>query len=161
MELVKPDLGTLFWMLVSFLIVLFLLSKFAWKPILNMLKNREDSIEKALNEARIAREEIADLKSENDQILKQARIERDNLLHQAKEKGDEIINRAKQSAEEERKRIMQETREMVQKEKEMAFRELKDEISQLVIDTAAKVIGKELKSPEEHKSLIAENLKEL
>ena len=120
-NILAPDMGLMFWTLLIFLILLALLRKFAWKPIVSALKEREESIEKALNEARTAREEIENLKLENDKILIQAKLERDAMLRQAKELGDSIINQAKENAQNEGKQILIETRELVKKEKEQAM----------------------------------------
>lgn len=160
-NILAPDIGLMFWTLLIFLILLFLLRKFAWKPIVTALKEREDSIEKALNEARTAREEIESLKLENDKILTQAKLDRDAMLRHAKELGDTIINQAKENAQKEGKQILAETRELVKKEKEQAMLELKNEIGDLVIKTASKVIRQELTSNDQQKKIIEESLKDL
>jgi len=160
-NILAPDIGLMFWTLLIFLILLFLLRKFAWKPIVTALKEREESIEKALNEARTAREEIENLKLENDKILTQAKFDRDAMLRQAKELGDSIINQAKENAQKEGKLILAETRELVKKEKEQAMIELKNEIGDLVIKTASKVIRQELTSNDQQKKIIEESLKDL
>jgi F-type H+-transporting ATPase subunit b len=161
MELVKPDIGLIFWMLVTFSIVLVILRKFAWKPIVNSLKNRENSIDKALNEAKSAREEIANLKAENEKIVQEAKIERDTIIKEAKEKGDEIIKISRSDAEKERKRILEETKNLVRKEKEVAFSEIKSELSEIIIDTASKIIRKELSDKKAHQEIIENSLKDL
>jgi F-type H+-transporting ATPase subunit b len=160
-NILAPDIGLMFWTVLIFLILMFLLRKFAWKPIVTALKDREESIEKALNEARTAREEIESLKAENDKILTQAKLERDAMLRQAKELGDSIINQAKENAHKEGKQILAETRELVKKEKEQAMLELKNEIGDLVIKTASKVIRQELKNSDQQKKIIEESLKDL
>lgn len=160
-NILAPDMGLMFWTLLIFLILLLLLRKFAWKPIVTALKEREESIEKALNEARTAREEIENLKLENDKILTQAKLDRDAMLRQAKELGDSIINQAKENAQKEGKLILAETRELVKKEKEQAMLELKNEIGDLVIKTASKVIRQELTNNDQQKKIIEESLKDL
>ena len=160
-NILAPDIGLMFWTLLIFLILLVLLRKFAWKPIVTALKEREESIEKALNEARTAREEIENLKLENDKILTQAKLDRDAMLRQAKELGDSIINQAKENAQKEGKQILSETRELVKKEKEQAMIELKNEIGDLVIKTASKVIRQELTSNDQQKKIIEDSLKDL
>lgn len=159
--LLTPDIGLMFWTLVVFGLLLLILWKFAWKPITHALKAREDSIEKALNEAQTAREEIASLKAENEKIIKEARLERDSILRHAKERGDALINQSREDAQKEGQRIMTETRNMVKKEKEIAFAELKTDLAEMVIDLASKVVLKELAGVAEHKELIEKNLKEL
>jgi F-type H+-transporting ATPase subunit b len=160
-NILAPDIGLMFWTLLIFLILLFLLRKFAWKPIVSALKERDESIEKALNEAKTARDEIENLKLENDKILTQAKLERDAMLREAKELGDSIINQAKENAQKEGKQILSETRELVKKEKERAMLELKNEIGDMVIKTASKVIRQELTSNDQQKKIIEESLKDL
>ncbi len=159
--LLTPDIGLMFWTIVIFLILLFILRKFAWKPITEALKSREESIEKALNEAKVAREEIAGLKAENEMVMKQAREEREKMLREAREKGEVLMKEARQDADNERKKLLVETREQIKSEKEKAFNELKKDIGMLVIETTEKVIRKELSNKEKHKEFIEENLKDL
>jgi len=160
-NILAPDIGLMFWTILIFLILLFLLRKFAWKPIVSALKQREASIEKALNEARAARDDIENMKLENDKIITQAKLDRDAIIRQAKELGDSIVNQAKENAQKEGKQILSETRELVKKEKEQAMLQLKTEISDLVIKTATKVIRQELTGTEQQKKIIEESLKDL
>src|SRR6185436_13934237 len=106
MKLVTPDIGLLFWMLVSFGIVLFLLKKYAWKPILSSLKEREESIAEALNTAKKAKEEMTALKADNERLLNEARLERDKMLKEARDTKDAIIAEAKGKAQAEANKIM-------------------------------------------------------
>ncbi|MBY0427408.1 MAG: F0F1 ATP synthase subunit B, partial [Cytophagales bacterium] len=101
MELIKPGLGLIFWMTVTFSIVLFLLTKFAWKPILKALKEREDSIDSALSAAKKAKEEMEQLQSNNQRLLDEARGERDKMMREAQETAQAIVQRAKEVASEE------------------------------------------------------------
>lgn len=159
--LLTPDLGLMIWTLVIFSILLIILRKFAWKPITDALKSREESIEKAINEAKTARDEVANLKSENEKIIREAKLERDAIIKEAKERGDAIISEAREDAKREGKRILMETKEMVKKEKEIAFSELKSEIADMVVDLASKVIRTELTDKEKQKVLIEKDLNEL
>ena len=140
MELVKPEFGLVFWMTVSFLIVVFILSKFAWGPILNSLKERETSIEDSLNAAKKAKDEVANMKSENEQLLKQARNERDMMLKEARETKDAIVNEARAKAQSEADRMIATARETIQNEKMAAITELKNQVATLSIEIAEKVI---------------------
>lgn len=160
-SLLSPDIGLMFWTVLIFVILLFLLGKFGWKPIVQSLKERDESIEKALSEAKSAREEIAGLKAKNEEVLKNAKIERDKMLKEAREKGEAFINEARNEAVEERKRLLNETQGLIRKEKEIAFTELKQDIADLVIETATKVIKKELDNPKKHQEIIENSLKEL
>jgi F-type H+-transporting ATPase subunit b len=161
MKLVTPDIGLLFWMLVSFSIVLFLLKKYAWKPILNSLKERENSIAEALNSAKRAKEEMATLKSENEKLLMQARIEREAILKEARDAKDSIIVEARSRATIEADRLLQIAREGIQNEKMAAIIELKNQVATLSIDIAEKILKEELSSPEKQKQLVQSFLGEV
>lgn len=160
MKLVTPDIGLLFWMLVSFSIVLFLLKKYAWKPILNSLREREDSIADALNAAKKAKEEMAALKSDNERILAEARNERDIILREARDAKDSIINEARTRATVEADRLLQIAREGIQNEKMAAITDLKNQVANLSIEIAEKVIRQQLSNDEKQKALVADLLKE-
>ena len=107
MDLVTPEIGLIFWTTVSFVILLWLLGKFAWKPILSALNDREDGIRKALDEADKARQEMAELQSSNENILKEARAERDGLLKDAREIKNNMISEAKEEAKTQANKIVQ------------------------------------------------------
>ena len=128
MELVKPSIGLIFWMAVSFSIILFLLKKFAWKPILGMIKEREQSIENALAAAENAKEEMKALQSNNERILVEARAERDQLLKDAREIREKMIADAKGLATKEGERLLTIARDNIQNEKMAAITELKNQV---------------------------------
>ena len=157
MKLVTPDIGLLFWMLVSFGIVLFLLRKFAWKPILASLKSREESISEALNTAKKAKEEMASLKADNEKLLQQARAERDAMLKEARDTKDAIIAESKSKAQAEANKILASARETINTEKNAAIAELKNQVASMSIDIAEKILRQELSRDEKQKSLM-ENL---
>jgi len=157
MKLVTPDIGLLFWMLVSFGIVLFLLKKFAWKPILSSLKAREESISEALNTAKKAKEEMALLKADNEKLIQQARAERDVMLKEARDTKDAIIAESKLKAQAEANKIMASARETINTEKNAAIAELKNQVASMSIDIAEKILRQELSKDEKQKSLM-ENL---
>lgn len=161
MELVKPAFGLIVWMTISFLIILFLLKKFAWKPILNSLREREGSITDALNSARRAKEEMANLKSDNEKLLAEARNERDKLLKEAREAKDKIINEAKSKAAEEGERLIKLSREAIQNEKMAAITDLKNQVANLSIEIAEKIMRQELMSDEKQNALVADYLKDV
>lgn len=161
MELVKPDFGLVFWMTVSFLIVVFLMRKFAWGPILSSLKERETSIEEALNAARKAKEEVAGMKAENERILMEARNERDKILKEARETKDMIVNEARAKAQTEGDRLINIARETIQNEKMAAITELKNQVATLSIEIAEKVIRQQLSNDEKQKALVQDLLKEV
>lgn len=161
MELVKPDFGLVFWMTVSFLIVVFLMRKFAWGPILTMLKERETSIEEALNSAKKAKEEVANMKAENERILQDARNERDKMLKEARDTKDAIINEARTKAQVEGDRMINIARETINNEKMAAITELKNQVATLSIEIAEKVIRQQLSSDDKQKALVQDLLKDV
>lgn len=154
MELVKPAIGLIFWMLVSFGILLFILKKFAWKPILGALRSREESIQKALNDASSARLEMANFKNESERIINEAKIERDNIIKEARDAKDAIVSEAKVKAKEEAEKIMRNARETINNEKMAAVTELKNQVAALSIQIAEKILKEELTSEEKRKTLI-------
>ncbi|MDR1864438.1 MAG: F0F1 ATP synthase subunit B [Bacteroidales bacterium] len=154
MDLVKPDIGLLFWMLVSFLIVLFLLKKFAWKPILNMLHAREESIEQALKSADRAREEMHKMRADNEKILNEARAEREKIFKEAQEMKEKIVAEARESAKKEQSRIMEETRTAIQAEKNAAVKEIRALSADLSVRIAEKLLRRELSNDGQQKALL-------
>ena len=154
MELIKPDLGLLIWMLLSFGIVVFVLTKFAWKPILSALKQREKSIEKSLNAAEKAREEMAQIEFGNEKITALAKMERDNMLKEAKEVKEKIIEEAKEQAQKEAAQIIDNAVKSVEKEKNEAVNQIKDQIAQLSVSIAEQILKEKLGNETEQKKLI-------
>lgn len=161
MELVQPALGLIFWMLVSFLIVLFILGKFAWKPILKALKERETFIEDSLRSADKAREAMESLKSDNEKLLQEARAERERMLREARDTKDAIINEAKGKATTEANRLLQMAREAITNEKLAAITELKNQVATLSIEIAEKILREQLKDSAKQKELAEKYLKEV
>lgn len=161
MELVTPAFGLVFWMSITFLTVLFLLKKFAWKPILNMIKEREESIEKALSSAEKAKNEMASLKSSNEKILNDARLERDVILKEARELRESMINEAKGKATQEADKIVSAARETINNEKMAAITELKNQVATLSIEIAEKVLRQQLASDEKQKAYVKQLLDEV
>ena len=160
MELVKPAFGLIFWMFVSFALILFLLKKFAWKPILEMLDEREKTISDALNSAQKAKEEMTALRAGNEKLLQEARNERDNLLKQAREAKEMIINEARAKATEASDKILASARENISNEKMAAITELKNYVATLSIEIAEKVLKQELADPNKQKELVQTLLKD-
>jgi F-type H+-transporting ATPase subunit b len=161
MELVQPSIGLIFWMSVSFLIILLLLRKFAWKPILGMIKEREMSIEQALASAERAKEEMKALQSSNERILAEARSERDAMLKDARDIREKMIADAKGLASKEGERMLASARENIQNEKMAAITELKNQVATLSIEIAEKILKSELSSDEKQKSLVNTLLKDV
>ena len=161
MELVTPGLGLLFWMLVSFVLVLYLLKKFAWKPILKALRDREENIQKALDSAELAREEMKQLKADNETIMQEAREERDLLLQDARDAKDKMIAEAKEQAQQEAQKIVSAARLKIRNEKAAAIEEIKNQVASLSIEMTEKILKKKLADQKEQKELIRKLLDEV
>jgi F-type H+-transporting ATPase subunit b len=161
MDLLTPGIGLVFWMTLVFLIVLFILKKFAWKPILNMIKEREESIDNALKSAEKAKAEMASLKSDNERIIAEARQQRDTLLKEAREMKESIVGEAKNQAKEESAKMLATAREAIQNEKNAAIAELKNQVAVLSIDIAEKLLKRELASENKQKELIGDLMKDV
>src|SRR4051794_24859365 len=144
MELLTPGLGLIIWNLIGFLIVLFVLGKFAWKPILKSLKERETGIADALATADKVKAEMTQLKSENEALLVQAREERANILKEAKDAGDKMVNEAREKAKAEYDRILADAQSTIEQQKNAAIVDVKNMIGKMVIEVTEKVIRKEL-----------------
>jgi F-type H+-transporting ATPase subunit b len=158
MELVKPGLGLLFWMTITFSIVLYLLSKFAWKPILQSIREREDSINNALNAADDARMQMDALKSDNEKLLNEARKERDHMLKEAAEIKDAIIAQAKKSAADEGMKIVANAKELIEREKIAAMNDLKNQVAILSVDLAEKILRKKMEDRTQQEAFVNDNL---
>ena len=142
--LINPGLGAFVWMMCSFAILVFILAKWGWPMLLKALKHRETTIANSLNAAEKAREELAQLKSSNQDLLKEAKQERDEILRNAGATRDQIIEDAKQKASEEAARMREAAQESIKNEKLRAMYDLKNQIAQFSIDIAEKLIKTEL-----------------
>jgi F-type H+-transporting ATPase subunit b len=134
--------------------------KFAWGPILTSLKERETSIEDALLAAKRAKDEVANMKAENERILQEARNERDQMLKDARDAKDAMVNEARMKAQTEADRMINIARETIQNEKAAAITELKNQVAVLSIDIAEKVLRQQLSNSDQQKALVQELLKE-
>jgi len=160
MQLINPGIGLVFWMTVAFLIVLFILGKFAWPAILKGLKEREQSIQEALDAAKEAQEQMKRLKMDNDKMLKEAMEERDAILTEARKMKDKIIGEAKEKAEKEASGIVENAKEKINNEKVAALREIKSTVAEYSIEIAEKILREELKDKAKQKKYIEKLLKE-
>jgi F-type H+-transporting ATPase subunit b len=161
MGLVTPDFGLLFWMFLTFAIVLFLLKKFAWKPILEMLKEREDSIENALKSAESARDQMAKIQADNDKVLHQAKLEREQMMKEAREVKEKIISDAKHEAAAEADKIVAAARNQIQSEKATALSQIRQEVVALSVEIAEKILRENLKSDSKQTELANKLLKDI
>ncbi len=152
--------GTLIWTTIAFLTVVFILGKFAWKPILAAIKEREESIDASLKSAEQARNEMSALKADNEELLKQARLERDTMLKEARETKEKIVNEAKEKANDEYSRILNSAKEAIHNEKMAAIVEIQNEVATLSLQIAEKLLRQKLSSPDEQKKLIDKYIEE-
>ena len=156
MQLLTPDLGLFFWNLLAFVIVFFILKKFAWKPILNSLKERETSISDSLAQAEKVKAEMAQLKNENEALLAKAREERAQLLKEARDTKDKIINEAKDQARQEANKIISDAQVAIEQQKTAALTEVKNQVGNLVISVSEKILRRELANKSEQENYIRE-----
>ena len=161
MGLVTPDFGLLFWMVLVFLTVLFVLKKFAWKPILSSLKEREDSIEDALLSAEKARDEMAKLQESNEKILAEARQEKTEMLKEARDIKQKMIDDAKGKAVEEANKMIEAAKIAIQNEKTAALDDIKQNIATISVNIAEKILKQQLKDTEQQKELMDKYIKDI
>ncbi|WP_462280430.1 F0F1 ATP synthase subunit B [Salinivirga cyanobacteriivorans] len=143
MEIIMPEIGVIFWTIIAFLIVWFILRKFAWKPILKMLEERNHYINEAMHSADKAREEMKEMEARNNELVKEAKLERENLLREARDTQDKIISEARESAKKEASQMIEKARKEISAERESAFAEMKNEIVNYSVEIAEKVLRKE------------------
>jgi F-type H+-transporting ATPase subunit b len=161
MELVTPNLGTIFWMVIIFAIVAIVLKKFAWKPILNALYEREESIETALNAAQQARQEMDKLKAGNEELLAQARKEKESILREAMNLKENVIAEAKEKASAETQRSIEHARQQIQSERAKAVNEMKKQMTELSLMIAEKVIRKEMADDKKQQEMVKRLIDEI
>jgi len=144
MEIVSPGIGLIIWMTLSFTVLIFILRRYAWKPILKSLREREDTIDEALNMANTAREEMKTLKAGNEKLLKEAQVERSVILSDARKVKEEIIEEARTKANDEADNIVENAKVRIQNEKMAAMTDLKNQIATFSIEIAEKILEREL-----------------
>ena len=159
MQLVTPAIGLMFWTVVIFILLLVILKKFAWKPILKAVDDRNNSITEALSSAEKAKAEMEQLSANNEKILQEARIERDSIIKEARAIKENTISEAKNKASTEAEKIILSAKEQISNEKMKAMTELKNEIADISIQMAEKILKSELKDVKRQKKLIEEILK--
>lgn len=161
MDLLTPGTGLIIWQAFVFLLLVLLLAKFAWKPILQALKERETSIQQALDAAEQARAEMARLQADNEKLLKAARDERDKMLKEARETANRLIDEARAEARKSADKIIDDARQAIQLEKQAALREVKVQVAQFALQIAGKLLKKNLESDKAQKELVETYLKDI
>ena len=160
MELVTPAIGLIFWTTVVFTLLVLLLKKFAWKPILSAVDERNKSIKDSLAQAEKARSEMSELTANNEKIIAQAKVDRDIILKEARDMKNEIISEAKDKASKEADKIVSTAKEQISNEKMKAMTELKNHVADLSIEMAEKILKLELSDVAKQKELITKALNE-
>jgi F-type H+-transporting ATPase subunit b len=160
-SLATPAIGTIFWSILIFLLFFLLLAKYAWKPILNAVKAREEMIKGSLESAENARQDMKKMQADNEAILRKAREERENILKEAREVRDKIINEAKGKASEEAEKLIEKARQGIEREKDKALSEIHDQVAFLSVEIASKLLGEKLKESDKQNKLIDNYLKEI
>lgn len=161
MGIITPDYGLLFWMLLSFSILLFILKKFAWKPILQSIKSREELIAKSLRDAEYARNEVAKLEERNAELLAKANAERDAVLAQANLAKDKILADAQLRAQAQTQKTIDQANETIKREREVAQLEVRAYATQIIIQATERILRKELKDVDSSEAQINSIIKEL
>jgi len=161
MQLINPDIGLIFWMTISFLILLVLLRIFAWKPVLKMLNEREEKINTALNEANLAREQMKQLTADNERLLSEAKDERDAILNEARKVSQKMYDDAKTKAQEESQRIIAAAKEDILIEKQKAITDIRNIIAEVSLEIAEKVIENEFADKQKHQQYVHKQVEAL
>lgn len=161
MDLLTPGIGLIFWTTLVFLLLMFILAKFAWRPILNAVKDREDSINEALNSAEKAKAEMVALSSKNEDLLQEARLERDALMKEAREIREKMIADSKGIAKTEADKMIASARESIETEKAAAVADFKNQVSDFALDIAERIIRTELSSDSKQQNLAKSLVKDI
>lgn len=159
--LLTPEIGLIFWTTLIFLLLWTLLGKFAWKPIVNALKEREHKIENSLKQADIARQEMANLKTDHERLLNEAKEERAKIIKEAKEIKDSIISEAKEKAKSESAKIIEDAKLEIHNQKMAAITDVKNLIGTTAIDLAKQVIKRELNDTVAHERFVKAEIEKL
>jgi len=161
MELLTPGTGLLFWQAIVWIVLIFFLSKFAWKPIVQSLRIREDSIQEALDSAEDAKKEMAKLTSDNEKLLEAARLERDNILKEARDAGNVMMEEAKAGAATASAKMIEEAKTAINTEKMAALTEVKNQVAVLSMEIAEKLVKKQLSNDKAQKDMVADFVKDI
>lgn len=161
MSLVTPGIGLIFWMTLVFIVLLIILKKFAWKPILKSLKEREEKITTSLSMAKQTQEEMKQIKADNEVLLKEARGEREKILKGADEIKNQIISEAKSSAQNEADKIIENARKSIDNEKKMAIDDLKTQVAEYSLQIAEMLLNREMLDSQKEKDFLNEQVDKL
>jgi F-type H+-transporting ATPase subunit b len=158
MDLLIPEFGTIFWTLIVFTITFLILARYAWKPLLNALKQRDNTIAQSLEAAEKAKLEVSRLQTKSEEILAEARAERDKMLQETREFKESLLNEAHEQARKEGHKLIEDAREAIKNERAAALHEIKKQVSELSVAISEKILLHELSDPEKQKELIEKSL---
>ncbi len=161
MQLLTPGIGLIIWQIIVFVLLFLLLTKLAWKPIINSLKDRERSIQDALDTAEKARLEMSQLKSDNEKLLKEAREERDRILREAREVSIKMKEESQHAAKKISDKIVEDARAAINIEKQAAMKEVKVQVAMFSLEIAEKLMKKNLSGDKAQKDLVETYVKDL
>ena len=161
MDLITPAFGLIFWQTLIFLVVLFVLGKFAWKPILGALKERENSIDGALKSAEKAREDMENLQAKNEELIAEAKQERDKMIKDAAKLAQDMKGQAKQDAKVIGDKMIEEARTSIESERDDAIKEIKDQVAELSLQITERLLKKNLSDDKSQQELIKGYMKDL
>jgi F-type H+-transporting ATPase subunit b len=158
MDLLIPEVGTIFWTILIFSIAVFILAKFAWKPVLKGLKERDNSIAQALQAAETAKKQVSELHSESEKLMAEARVERDKIIQEAREFKESIMSDAREQAKKEGRKMIDEARDAIKNERNAAIFEIKKQVAELSVAISEKILVQELSDPGKQQELIEKSL---
>jgi F-type H+-transporting ATPase subunit b len=160
MDLITPDFGLFFWMLVTFSLVFLILKKYAWKPIVQALREREENIQEGIDNAEKARIEIENVRIKSDKIISESIVERDKLIRQGREIKEKIVTEARREAEDEARKLVETAKKLIEEEKVAAVNQIKVQIASLSVEIAERILRKRLKEDKDQKELMNSLLEE-
>lgn len=161
MGILSPDPGLVFWTSFTFISLLLILRRYAWKPILRALKVREEYIEYSIRDADFAREEVTKLAETRNQMMESARVEREELIREGRDLKNEIVREARDSAKAEAEKVIRQAREQIERERKEAMLNIKQQIGLISLEIAGKILHEELATDERQKRIISQNLEEI
>jgi F-type H+-transporting ATPase subunit b len=161
MDLLIPETGTIIWSFIGFLVTFLILAKFAWKPVLKGLKERDESIARALQAAEAAKKDVSQLHTESEKLFAEAKAERDKILQEARELKESVLNEAREQAKAEGHKMISEAREAIRNERAAAIQEIKKQVAELSVAISEKILVKELSEAGKYDELIEKSLHDL
>ncbi len=161
MELITPGIGLLFWMVLCFGILLFIMKKYAWHPLLTSIREREETINDSLQAAEIAKKEMENIQADNAKIIAEAKEERSKMINEGEKIRDKIVGDARIEAKKEADHMIQKAKETIQNEKADAVNDMKIQITNLSIDIAEKILRQKLEDDKSQKDYINTLLKDI